>query len=148
MSIASSARVQPECSRHGFPLLGGKAPLQAGSPVLGDEGRLDGDRAGAAEGVAERIPPPVAGEQHQRRRQGFPQRRAQILGPVAPLVEPLAGGVQVERRGVLDDGELNLIPPPGLRQRLPAIGPAQPLRRRFFHNRLAGGNEWSLEFKE
>ena len=35
--------------------------------------------------------------------------RAQVLGPVAPLVEPLAGGVQVERRGVLDDGELNLI---------------------------------------
>ena len=62
------------------------------------------------------------------------------MGPVAPLVESVAGGVQVHGCGVLDEGELDLIAVPGLRQGLAAVGLAKPLGSGLFHNGLAGGD--------
>ena len=132
--------VQPQLGVHALPLLGGKAPVQAGGPVFGDEGRLDGDGAAAAEGVAEGVPAPVAGQRHQRRRQCLPQGGTHVLGPVAPLVQTLAGGVQIQRGHVLDNGELNLVPAARLRQRLAAVGGAQPLGGGLFYDGLAGGH--------
>ncbi|CAN4006668.1 Collagen-like protein, partial [Dysosmobacter welbionis] len=133
-------RVQPQLGGEALPLLGGKAPVQAWGPVFGDQRRLDGNGAAAAEGVAERIPPPVAGEQHQGGGQRLPQGGAVVVGPVAPLVESVAGGVQVHGCGVLDEGELDLIAVPGLRQGLAAVGLAKPLGSGLFHNGLAGGD--------
>ena len=62
------------------------------------------------------------------------------MGPVAPLVESVAGGVQVHGCGVLDEGELDLIAVPGLRQRLAAVDPAQPGGGGLLHDGLAGGD--------
>ena len=131
---------QPQLGVHVFPPLGGEAAVQAGGPVFGDEGCLNGNGAAAAEGVAEGILSPVTGEGHQRCRQRFPQRGAHVLGPVAPLVQPLAGGIQIQRGHILDDGELDLIPAAGFRQGLQTVFLPQPLGGGLFHNGLAGGN--------
>ena len=131
---------EPQPGGQAFPPLGGEAPVQARGPVLGDQRRLDGDGAGAAEGVAEGVLPPVAGEQHQGGGQGLPQGGTVVVGPVAPLVQAVAGGVQVDGGCVLDDGELDLVAVPGLRQRLAAVDIAQPLCRGLLHDGLAGGD--------
>src|SRR5699024_10999821 len=133
-------RVQPQLGGEALPLLGGEPPVQAGGPVLGDQRRLDGDGAAAAEGVAERIPPPVAGQQHQGGGQRLPQGGAVVVGPVAPLVEAVAGGVQVHGGGVLDEGELDLIAVACLRQGLTAVGLPQPGGGGLLHDGLAGGD--------
>ena len=136
--------LQPQLGVHVFPPLGGEAAVQAGGPVFGDEGCLNGNGAAAAEGIAEGILSPVTGEGHQRCRQRFPQRGAHVLGPVAPLVQPLAGGVQIQGRYILDDGKLDLIPAAGLRQGLHAVLLPQPLSGRLFHDGLAGGDRMKL----
>ncbi len=87
---------------------------------------------------------PVAGESHQRCCQRFPQGRAHVPGAVAPLVQALAGGVQIQRGHILDDGKLDLIPAAGFRQRLQAVFFSQPSGRSLFHNGLTGGNGMEL----
>ena len=113
--------LQPQLGVHVFPLLSGEAAVQSWRPVLGDERRLNGNGAAAAEGVAERVLAPVAGKRHQRRRQRLPQGGAHVPRPVATLVKPLTGGVQIQRRHILDNGKLNLIPAAGLRQGLQTV---------------------------
>ena len=70
------------------------------------------------------------------------------MGPVAPLVESVAGGVQVHGCGVLDEGELDLIAVPGLRQGLAAVGLAKPLGSGLFTMAWQAGTEWSWEEME
>lgn len=53
-------------------------------------GGLDGNGAGTAKGVAERIAAPVFGEEHHGGGQSLPQRRRDAHRPIAPFVE--AGG--------------------------------------------------------
>ena len=55
-------------------------------------------------------------------------------------MQRLAGGVQVQRGHILDQGELDLIPAGGLRQGLQPIDLAQAPGHGLFHNGLAGGN--------
>ena len=136
--------LQPQLGVHVFPLLSGKAAVQARRPVLGDKGCLDGDGAAAAEGVAEGILSPVTGEGHQRCRQRFPQGRTHVFSPVAPLVKALARGVQIQGRYILDDGKLDLIPAAGFRQGLHAVLLPQPLSGRLFHDGLTGGDRVEL----
>ena len=58
-------------------------------------------------------------------------------GPVAPLVEALAGGVEKDLAEVLHDGEMNLVDGTGLRQPAKAVLCAQAVHRRLLHDRLA-----------
>ena len=138
------SRLEPHSAPQPLPLLGGKAPVQAGGTVFGDEGGLDGNGARAAEGVAEGVLPPVAGQEHHGRRQGLPQGGGHSHRPVAPLVEPRPGSVQHQGHLVVHDGELHLIQRPGLRQGCQAVFLPQPGGQRLFQDGLAGGHRVEL----
>ena len=130
--------IHPGLSGEPAPLLGGEGAVQARSPVFGDEGGLDGDGARTAEGVAQRVPAPVAGEEHHGGGQGLPQGGVHPVGPVAPLVKAWSRGVQHQDGGVFHDGELDLEERSGLREGIQAVGIPQTGGGRLFHNGLAG----------
>ena len=75
--------------------LAGEPAVHAGSLVPGYESRFDGNGTGAAEGVPDEVTAPVVGQHHHSGSQGLPQGRIVADGPVAPLVQSCAGGVQV-----------------------------------------------------
>ena len=77
---------------------------------------------------------------HHRRRQGLPQGGLHPHRPVPPLVEPGAGGVQVQCALVPEEGELELVEGAVLREALQSIGPAQAVRRRLFDGLLTVGH--------
>ena len=89
------------------PLLCGKGAVQAGSAVFGDEGGLDGNGAGTAKGVAERIAAPVFGEEHHGGGQSLPQRRRDAHRPIAPFVEAGARYLHVVDLDGAKDGTLS-----------------------------------------
>ena len=126
------------------PILRGKGSLQARRAVTGDQRRLDGNGAAAAEGITEGIPAPVAGQLYQRRRQRLPQGRLHAYGPVAPLVQSLAAGIQRQQHLILEQGEPHLIPGAGLRELLQMIGGTHPLHHGLLDDALAGGHRVKL----
>ena len=133
-------RVEPYPFVHHRPVLRGKAAVQARGTVPGDQRRLDGDGAAAAEGVAERVTSVVVRELHHRGGQRLLERSRYADGAVAALVKPLAARVEAEHHLVLHDREADLIALAGLRQRFKPIGRPEPLDDRLLHDGLAGGN--------
>ena len=129
--------LQPQLGVHVFPLLSGEAAVQAGGPVLGNEGRLDGDGAAAAEGVAQGVPAPIAGQDDHGGGQGLPQGGVHPVGPVAPLVQSRAGGIQKQFKFIVHQGKLQLIQFPGLRQPGDTVFCSQALCCSPLHNGLA-----------
>ena len=97
----------------GFP---GEPAVHTGSLVPGNEGSLDGNGAGAAEGVPDEVPATVVGQHHHGGSQGFPEGSLVGVGTVAALVEAGAGGIQVQLHPVIHNGELELILGAGFRQ--------------------------------
>ena len=130
----------PAVAGHKAPLLRVEGPVQARRPVPGNQRRLDGDGAAAAEGVAEGIPSPIAGELHQRRRQRLPQGRLHAHGTVTPLEQALAAGVQRQQHLILEDGEAYLILGAGLRKLLQMVRGLHPLHHGLLDDALAGGH--------
>ena len=108
----------------------------AGGGVPGDQRRLDGNGAGAAEGVPQKFPSPVAGQLNHGGGQGLPQGRVVAHGAVAPLVKAGAGGVQIQLRPVVHDGELQLVLCPGLREPADAVFLPQTPGGGLFHDGL------------
>ena len=74
--------------------LRGKVAIQARRPVLGDQRRLDGDRAAAAEGIPHEILAPVLGQHHHGCRQSLPQGRIVANCPIENNI-PV---IQLERK--------------------------------------------------
>ena len=70
--------------------------IQAGGAVLGDEGGLDGDGAAAAEGITQHGIAPDPGKIQDPCRQGLLDGGKVGVLPVAPLVQPRPGGIQVQ----------------------------------------------------
>ena len=132
--------IQPCALGQECPFLRVKAALQPRGAVFGDERRFDGDGAAAAEGVAEGVAPPIAGQQHHGRRQRFPQGRLHAHGAVAPLIKPLAGAVQPDDRLILEKREPHLVFRPRFRKLLQPVAPFQPLHHGLFHDGLARGS--------
>ena len=131
-------RIHPHLGRKERPPLGVEAAVQPRRTVFGNERRLDGNGAGAAEGVAEGILPPIAGQQHHGRRQRLPQGSLHAHGPVAPLVKPLTGGIQTQGCLVLEQGEAHLILHTVLRELLPVIMGLHSLHHGLLDDGLAG----------
>ena len=107
---------------------------------FGDQRRLDGDGAAAAEGVAEIVPAPVAGELDHGGGHGLLERRRVVRRAVTPLVQPFAGGVDAERNAVLHDGKLNLIQRASLREPLQVVDAFQPFHDGLLDDLLAVGD--------
>ena len=59
---------------------------------------------------------------------------------VAPLVQPVAGGIDAQGDPVLHDGELHLVQRPGLREPADAVHAFQPLHNGLFDDLLAVGH--------
>ena len=76
------------------------------------------------------------GQSHEARRQGLPQGGGIALGPIAPLVEPCPGGIQVKLRLVVHNGKLELVQVPVLRQPGNAVLLPQVPGGGLFHNGL------------
>ena len=113
-----------------------KPAAAAGGGVPGDQRRFNGDGAGAAEGVPQKFPSPVAGQLNHGGGQRLPQWRVVAHGAVAPLVEPLAGGVQIQLHPVVHDGKLQLVLCPGLREPADAVFFSQTPGGGLFHDGL------------
>lgn len=107
---------------------------------FGDERRLDGDGTAAAEGIAEGVAAPVAAEGHQCRRQRLPQGRLHAYGAVAPLVQPLAAGIQADGHLILEHRKAYLVFRPCLRKLLHAVVGLQALHHGLFDDALTGGH--------
>ena len=135
--LCLGAHLPPKAGLHPGEGLGGKPAVHARRPVFGDQRRLDGDGAGAAEGIPDKIPTPVTGQLHHGGGQGLPQGSVVALGTVAPLVKPRAGGVQVQLHPVVHDGKLELVFRAGFRQPGHAVLFAQPPGGGLLHNGLA-----------
>ena len=133
-------RIEPYPFVHHRPVLRGKAAVQTRGTVPGDQRRLDGDGAAAAEGIAERVAPVIMRELHHRGGQRLLERSRHADGAVAALVKPLAACVEAEHHLVLHDREADLIALAGLRQRLQPVGRPEPLDGRLLHDGLAGGD--------
>ena len=102
------AHVAPNLRLHPGEGLGGEPAVHAGSLVPGDQRRLNGDGAAAAEAVPQEFPAPVVGQGNHGGGQGLPQGGVVAVGPVAPLVQPRAGGIQIQLHPVIHDGKLQL----------------------------------------
>ena len=125
-------------------MLGAEAAVQARRTVESGQRRLDDDGPGAAEGVPEEIPSPVAGQIDQGRRHGLVEGRLIAHGAVAPLVEADAGGVQKDLADVLHDGKAELIGVARLRQPGQAVFGSQTVHGGLFHDGLAVGDAVEL----
>ena len=133
-------RVHPRLGGQERPVLGVEPPVKTGGAVFCDERRLDGDGTAAAEGIAERVAAPVAAEGHQCRRQRLPQGRLHAYGAVAPLVQPLAAGIQTDGHLILEHGKAYLVFCPCLRELLHAVVGLQTLHHGLFDDALTGGH--------
>ena len=134
----------PDLLRDRGPVLGGEAAAETGGPVQGDEGRLDDQGAGAAEGIPKVFPAPVAGKIHHGRGHGLVQGRFVGHGPVAALMQAQAGGIQEKLTDVFHNGEAQLIDAARLRQPVQPVMGAQPIRRRLLDDALAVGHAVQL----
>ena len=83
--------------------LRGKAAVQTRRPVLCDQRGLNGNGAGAAEGIPEEFPAPIAGKLHHGGSQRLPQGRVVAHGTVAALMKARAGGIQIQRHLIVHD---------------------------------------------
>ena len=103
-----------------------EAAVHTGGLVLCNEGSLNGNSTGAAEGVPYEVPAPVAGQLHHGGSQRLPQGGIIANGPVATLVQAGAGGIQKQLHPVIHDRELQLVLGTGFRQPGNAVLFAQP----------------------
>ena len=117
-------------------MLRGKAAVQTRRAVFGNEGGFNGDRAAAAEGIAEGVAPIVAGKLHHRGGKRFAQGRRHADRAVAALIQSLAGGIEPDDDLVLHDGKADLIPFSGFGQLRKSVFLSQPLNDRLFDNGL------------
>ena len=135
--LGLGADLAPELGIQPGECLGGEPPEGSGGLVLGDQGRLDGNGAAAAEAIPQELPAPVVGQHDHSRRQCLPQRRIVAIGPIAPLVKPRSRSVQIELDPIVHNGELELILGPRLRQPVHTVLLPQTAGCRLFHNGLA-----------
>ena len=103
------ARLLPDRPVKAAPLLRVKAAQQTGRTALRDHGRLNRNRARAAERVEERVASAPARQLDHSRRQRLTERRRVAVGAVAALVQTGTRGIEVQLGYVVHDGELNLI---------------------------------------
>ena len=124
-----------------------KGSVEAGGAVGGDHGRLDGDGAGAAEGVPkERIFAGTGGEGDGSGK-GLSDGGGARFGAVAALMEGRAAGVDHQVRHVLEDEEFDLIfDVTVLGEPFDAVVGGKTLNYGFFDNALAIGNREQLAF--
>ena len=133
--------VEPEHFVERRPVLRGKAAVEPRCAVARDERGFNGDGAAAAEGVTERVATIVVRELDHCGGERFLEGGRHALGAVAALVESLTRGVEPDGDFVLHDGKAHLIAPPRFgKLRDDAVGSAQALHDRLFHDRLAGGH--------
>ena len=95
--------LRPDLLRHTGPFLRRKSAVQPRRAVQRGQCGFDHDRAGAAEGIPEEVPPTVAREIDQRGSHRLVQRRFIGDRAVAALVQARAGGVQKHLADVLHD---------------------------------------------
>ena len=108
--------LRPHLRCHPRIFLGRKVAIQARGPVLGNEGRFDGNGATAAEGIPEEISAPVAGQLDHAGSEGLMQRGIVAHGAVATLMQAGAGGIQRQSYLIVQDGKVELKLHAGLRQ--------------------------------
>ena len=122
----------------------GKPAVHTGGLVSGDEGSFNSNGSGAAEGVPDEVPAPVLGQHDHSGSQGLPEGCFVGVGPVAPLVEAGAGGVQIQLDTVIHNGKLQLILGAGFGQPGDAVLLAQALGGRLLDDGLAVGDAHQL----
>ena len=127
----------PDLLGHRGPPLRAEAPAQAGGAVERCQSRFNGNGAAAAEGVPEEVTAPVPGQVHHGGGHGLVEGRFVAHGPIAPLVEAQAGGVQEHLADVFHQGKANLVDCAGLRQPGETVLGAQPVHSGLFHDGLA-----------
>ena len=133
-------RIRPDVSVEIAPPLRGKAAVKARRAVFGDQRRLNGDGARAAERVAKRVAPAIARKLHHRGSKRLTQRRGNAHGAVAALVKSLAGGVEAQHDLIFHDRKLHLIALAVLGKRLHPVPLAKADGYGLFHDRLTRGN--------
>lgn len=115
--------------------LEGKVPGNTRRNPAGHQRGFEGDGSPAAHGIEQHVVRRPAGEQHDARRQIFPQRRFNRRDPVAAFEKWLAGGVQIEGDGALIEKgvqldvrpfRINAGPTPARRDELVAHGVFDP----------------------
>ena len=97
----------PYAARQAAPRFGGKLAVQPRRAVECRERGFNGDRAAAAEGVAEIAAAAVARNVHDGGGERFAQRSRDLRRAVAALMEPRAARIDIERGLVLHNGELD-----------------------------------------
>ena len=125
-------------------MLSAEAAVQTRRTVESSQRRLNDDGPGAAEGIPEEIPSPVAGQIDQSRRHGLVEGCLVAHGAVATLVEAHAGGVQKDLADVLHDGKAELVGVARLRQPGQAVFGPQTVYGGLFHDGLAVGDAVAL----
>ena len=112
--------------------------------IPADQGGLDRDRAAAAEGIDQRAIGPPEAQQDQRRGQRLLERRLADQGPIAAFVQPRPGGVDRQRRPVVQQGDFDTPFRPGFRELLHTVGGPQLLDNRLLDDFLAGRHAGEL----
>src|SRR6185436_15086970 len=97
--------VLPSPRRKAGPALEGEAARDPGSAISSDRRCLDGDGAGPAERIAERLLAGVSRRQKQGCRQRLAQRRLRLGAAPPPLMQERAAGVDAHGADVVRSEE-------------------------------------------
>ncbi len=141
--LLCSGLITDSCPHKGVktgPVHGSEVSFKAGGTVFGNQSRLNGYGAAAAEGVGEIFPASVAGKAYHCGGHSFLQRCGVMGGTVAALVETEAGGVDAKAGSVLHNGKLHLIERAGFIKPFDAVDLFKALHDCLFDYLLAVGN--------
>ena len=120
------AHIAPQAQIHPGERLCREPAVHTRGLVAGNQRRLDGNGAAAAETVPQELSAPIVGQHDHGSCQRLPQGGIVAIGTVAPLVQTRAGGIQVQLHPVIHDGKLQLVFQPRLRQPVHAVFFTQP----------------------
>ena len=125
-------------------MLGGKAAAQTGGQVQRFLGRLDDQRAGAAERVLHQTVAAHAAQVGNGSGQRLLDGGQRGVFAVAALVQAVAGGIEVDLHGILAQGKAYLVQCAAFRQGAGLVAGHQALDNSLFYDALAGGHAGKL----